>query len=131
MSMALVRPDGKVDVSYVSGGRSNVITLPVDEFDTIRRSFTGENCLVVEKMAIDMTNIVDYVEETNPLFVQAQVTIETDKVRRSMGRMDIGKWLMPIGIILIIIVIIAAITSSGDTSSVPTAQTIAGSVSVT
>ena len=131
MSTALTRPDGMVDISYMAyNGRPHTITIPQSEFDTIRRSFSGENCLVVEKMAIDMTNIMDYVEETNPLFVQAQVTLETDKVRRSMGNMNIGKWLMPIGIILIIIVVISLLMS-GDSGTMPTAQSIAGSVSVT
>jgi hypothetical protein len=133
-SIAVVSKDEKtVDILYPqANGRNGIISLPMEDFITIKKSFAGENCLMVEHMAIDMTAITDYVEETDPTFVQSAITIETDRVRRSMGSSSLSKYILPIGICLFILIIIMMLTGGGGGSGtgtyLPDTSAITGNV---
>ncbi|GEM_PF-6745923 len=107
MRISVVRNDGLVDVAYTrANGRTEVITLPLDEFNTIRASFSGENCLIRENLTLDMTAQCDFIEETNPMFVKGQITIEKDKVRRALGMDGLKSLLLPMIILTGIVVIV-------------------------
>ena len=134
MSIAVIHPDENfIDVIYQQvNGRNGMITLPMNVFKDIKKSFSGENCLLVEHMAIDMTAIIDYVEETDPTFVQSAITIETDRVRRSMGSSSLSKYILPIAIGFFILMLVMMLTSgdsgSGGGLGLPDTSAIAGNV---
>ncbi|AFV22533.1 hypothetical protein Mpsy_0322 [Methanolobus psychrophilus R15] len=60
-----------------------------------------------------MTAQCDYIEETNPYFVQGQVTIEKEKIRRALGMDGWKSLMMPMLVIAGIVLIVWLIFGGG------------------
>lgn len=98
MSIAVNKQDGNVDI-YLNNGDS--FSLPFEDFKNIRSVFSEHKMLT--DMVIRPTSVINYLNETNPYLLDAEVNIEVDKVRREMANQlyDLAKVAIPFSIIII------------------------------
>jgi len=112
MSVAVRKPDGTMEIILDSGFS---FSLPISDYRDIRNTFRSDRYLL-DDMVISPTAVIDYLEERNPLLLEAEIQIENDKVRRKMqnAAYDMAKWAVPFSMIIIAGVIAWKMLTSGD-----------------
>jgi|LGOV01.1.fsa_nt_gb hypothetical protein len=115
-SLAIIKPDGEVDVLYTGGN----FTMPFQEFKDIRELFKHGG--ILNCVTLNPTAIINYLEESNPLLMQTEIEIEKNKIRRSilspLG--EYGKYIVPISILLICAALAFKMLTMGNTAGAST-----------
>ena len=98
MSIAVNKQNGDIDI-YLNNGVN--FSLPLKDFNDIREAFSKHKMLT--DMVIRPTAVINYLNETNPYLLDAEVNIEVEKVRRKMSNQlyDLAKVAIPFSIIII------------------------------
>lgn len=98
MPVAVNMANGEVEIYLDDGG---AFTLPILDFKSIRKSFSEHKMLT--DMTIRPTSVINYLNETNPYLLDAEINIETEKVRRKMtnAAYDMAKWAIPFAMVII------------------------------
>ncbi|MCK4270094.1 MAG: hypothetical protein KAW93_06410 [Methanogenium sp.] len=114
MAIAVQKANNEIDVYLDDGGG---FTLPLSDFTNIRKSFSEHKMLA--NFLIKPTSVINYLDETNPYLLDAEINIENEKIRRKMANSayDFAKIALPFIMVIIGGVIAWKMLMSGDVSS--------------
>lgn len=98
MPVAVNMANGEVEIYLDDGG---AFSLPILDFKNIRAAFSEHKMLT--DTVISPISVINYLNETNPYLLDAEISIEVDKVRRQMANKlyDMAKVAIPFSIIII------------------------------
>lgn len=114
MPIAVQKANDEIDVYLDDGGG---FSLSLSDFNNIRKSFSEHKMLA--NFLIKPTSVINYLDETNPYLLDAEINIENEKIRRKMANpaYDFAKIALPFIMIVIGGVIAWKMLTSGDVTS--------------
>lgn len=126
MTIAVKKDDGTVDILFEQGGGWN---MPASDYYNIRETFA--NGSILNQCVLRPTAVINYLEESNPRLLEAEIQIEKDKLRRKMQNQiyDFAKLALPFVMIIIGAAVAFNMLDSGSAANV--AQTAADATSAT
>lgn len=125
MPVAVHKTNGDVDIYLDNGG---TLCLPITDFNSIRSAFSEHKMLT--DMVIRPIAVINYLNETNPYLLDAEINIENEKLRRKMANplYDFAKVAIPFAVIIISAVIAWQMLMQGSGSGVDVVSNAAANV---